>query len=165
MSWNLLNFVLVILLWSNRQPEKRSEYQTLVLNDWPFSNALAVSLFRRCARLRLCAHDFHCSIQKRRGKLGRNISFNESHVLFCYRQIMIKIENRKTLLSASKNKDHILMTFFFHLWPWNSCCGYGNMKLKYCEKGSVSFKDLKKLEMINDVRLNKKEKRGGGHQR
>ena len=51
-----------------------------VLNDRPFGNALAVSFFRRCARLR--AYDFHCSIQKRSGKLGRNVSFNESHVLY-----------------------------------------------------------------------------------
>ena len=58
-------------------------YLTLVLNDRPFVNALAVSFFRRCARLRLCAYDFHCSIQKRRGKLWRNVSFNESHVLYC----------------------------------------------------------------------------------
>ena len=35
----------------NRQPEKGSEYQTLVLNDGPFSNASAVFLFRRRARL------------------------------------------------------------------------------------------------------------------
>ena len=65
-----------------RQPEKRSEYQTLVLNDRPFGNALAVSVFRRCASLRLCAYDFHCSIQKRRGKLKRNVTLSESHVLY-----------------------------------------------------------------------------------
>ena len=57
----------------------------MVLNDRPFGNALAVSFFRRCARLSLCAYDFHCSIQKRRGKLGRNVSSNESHVLYCIR--------------------------------------------------------------------------------
>ena len=61
---------------------KKGEYQTLVLNDRPFGNASAVSFFRRCARLRLCAYSFHCSIQKRRGKLGRTVSFNESHVLY-----------------------------------------------------------------------------------
>ena len=66
----------------NRQPEKRSEYQTLVLNNRPFGNALAVSFFRHCERLRLCAYDFHCSIQKRRSKLWRNVSINESHVLY-----------------------------------------------------------------------------------
>ena len=65
-----------------RQPVKRCEYQTLVLNDRPFGNELAVSFFRRCARLHLCAYDFHCSIQKRRGKLGHNVSFNESYVLY-----------------------------------------------------------------------------------
>ena len=54
----------------------------MVLNDRPFGNALAVSFFRRGARLRLCAYDFHCIIQKRRGKLGRNVSFNEIHALY-----------------------------------------------------------------------------------
>ena len=37
----------------NRQPEKRSNYLTLVLNDRPFGNVLAVSFFWRCALLRL----------------------------------------------------------------------------------------------------------------
>ena len=32
--------------------------------------------------MRICAYDFHFSIQKRRGKLGRNVSFNESHALY-----------------------------------------------------------------------------------
>ena len=85
-NWQLFDsccfrFVKFVLL-SYRQPEKRSEYQTLVLNDRPLGNALAVFFFRRYARLRLCAYDFQCSIQKRRGKLGRNVSFNESHVLY-----------------------------------------------------------------------------------
>ena len=73
---------MILIYLCNRKPEKIIEYQTLVLNERPFGNALAVSFFRRCARLRLCAYDFHCSIQKRRGKLGRNVSFNESHVLY-----------------------------------------------------------------------------------
>ena len=37
-------------------------------------NALAVSFFRRRARLRSLAHDFHYSIEKRCGKLGRYVS-------------------------------------------------------------------------------------------
>ena len=45
-------------------------------------NASAVSYFRRRARLRSCAHDFHYSIEKRCGKLGRYVSFNEIHVLY-----------------------------------------------------------------------------------
>ena len=45
-------------------------------------NALAVSFFRRRARLRSRAHDFHCSIEKRCDKLGRYVSFNEIHVLY-----------------------------------------------------------------------------------
>ena len=45
--------------------------------------ASAVSYFRRCTRLRSRAHDFHYSIEKRRGKLGRYVSFNEIHVLYC----------------------------------------------------------------------------------
>ena len=43
---------------------------------------LAVSFFRRRARLRSRAHDFHYSIQKRYGKLGRYVSFIEIHVLY-----------------------------------------------------------------------------------
>ena len=46
-----------------RQPEKSSEYQTLVLNNRPFGKALAVPFFRRCARLRSGAF-FHCSMEK-----------------------------------------------------------------------------------------------------
>ena len=42
-------------------------------------NALAVSFFRRRARFRSRAHDFNYSIEKRCGKLGRYISFNEIH--------------------------------------------------------------------------------------
>ena len=45
-------------------------------------NASAVSYFRRRARLRSCAHDFHYSIEKRCGKLGHYVSFNEIHVLY-----------------------------------------------------------------------------------
>ena len=59
----------------NRQPEK-----TLVLNDRPFGNALAVSFFRRRARSRSRAYCFHYIIEKRSGKIGRDDSFNESHV-------------------------------------------------------------------------------------
>ena len=44
-------------------------------------NALAVFLFRRCRRLRSHAHDFHYSIEKRCGKLGRYVTFNEIHIL------------------------------------------------------------------------------------
>ena len=36
---------------------------------------------RDCAYAHMI-YDFHCSIQKRRGKLGRNVSFKESHVLY-----------------------------------------------------------------------------------
>ena len=46
-------------------------------------NAWAVSFFRRLARLRSPAHDFHYSIEKRCGKLGRYVSFNKIHVLYC----------------------------------------------------------------------------------
>ena len=75
-----------------RQPEKRNEYQTLVLNDRPFGNALAVSFFRRRARLRSRAYYFHCSIEKRSGKIGRDVSFNESHVLYYSEQKVITID-------------------------------------------------------------------------
>ena len=43
--------------------------------------ALAVSFFRRRACLRSRAHDFHYSIEKRCGKLGRSVSFSEIHAL------------------------------------------------------------------------------------
>ena len=46
-------------------------------------NALAVSFFRRRARLRSRAHYFHCSTEKRCGQLGRYVSLNEIHVLYC----------------------------------------------------------------------------------
>ena len=68
---------------TNRQPEKK-EYQTLVLNDRPFGNALAVSFFRRRGRLHSRAYYFHCNIEKRSGKIGRDVSFNESHVLYSW---------------------------------------------------------------------------------
>ena len=44
-------------------------------------NVLAVSFFRRRTRLRSSAHDFHFITEKRCGKLGRYVSFNEIHVL------------------------------------------------------------------------------------
>ena len=44
-------------------------------------NALAVSFYRRQARLRSRAHYFHCSTEKRCGQLGRYVSSNEIHVL------------------------------------------------------------------------------------
>ena len=42
---------------SDRPPEKISEYQTLVLNDWLFGNASPFSGVER-------AYNFHCSIEK-----------------------------------------------------------------------------------------------------
>ena len=84
----------MVLRVSYGQPE------TLVLNDRPFGNALAVSFFRRCARLRLCAYDFHSSIQKRRGKLRPIVSFNESHVLYRGRE---KFLNYSCHVLASRN--------------------------------------------------------------
>ena len=61
--------------------------------------ALAVSFFRRCARLRSRAHDFHCSIEKRCGKLGRNDSFTEIHLLYHHlacQQLQDNIAQRET---------------------------------------------------------------------
>ena len=50
-------------------------------------NAFVVYFFsRRRERLRLRAHDFHYSIEKRCGKLGRCVSFNEIHVLYTGKQ-------------------------------------------------------------------------------
>ena len=50
----------------NRQQEKRNEYQSLVINDGPFGNALAVSFFgiaRACAR----ASTIFTAVSKRDG--------------------------------------------------------------------------------------------------
>ena len=44
-------------------------------------HTLAVSFFRRRARLRSRSHDFHYSIEKRCCKLERYVSFNEIHVV------------------------------------------------------------------------------------
>ena len=40
-------------------------------------NALGVSFFRHRVRLRSRAYDFRCIIEKRCGKLGRYVSFND----------------------------------------------------------------------------------------
>ena len=56
-------------------------------------NALAVSFFRRRARLHSRAQDFHYSIEKRCGQLGRFVSFNEIHVLYtAKRQISLTLK-------------------------------------------------------------------------
>ena len=71
-TWQKMMKICQNIRQGNRQPEKRNEYQTLVLNDRPFSNALAVSFFGgHCVRLRYSVFNFHCSIEKRCGKLGR----------------------------------------------------------------------------------------------
>ena len=57
----------------NRQPEKRREYHTLVLNDRLFGDALAVSFFKRRARLSSHAFDLHCSIEKRRTRISSHM--------------------------------------------------------------------------------------------
>ena len=115
MSLNIIRLATLINITecNYRQPEKKIEYQTLVLNLRPFGNALAVSYFRRSARLRLCAYDFHCSIQKRPDKLGRNISFNESHVLYCdFHSItknassLLKCLNAQNLLDLRQYKNN-----------------------------------------------------------
>ena len=59
------------------KPEKINEYQSLVLIELPSGNRLAaVSFFSRCARF----------IEKRRGKIGRFVSFNESYVPYTHRE-------------------------------------------------------------------------------
>ena len=64
-----------------RQPETVFVPQMFVPENGRHGNALAVSFFRSRARLRSRAHDFHCSTEKRCGKLGRYVSFTEIHVL------------------------------------------------------------------------------------
>ena len=69
-----------------RQPETVFVPQILkcsYLKMGSHGNALTVSFFRHCARLRSRAHDFHYSIEKRCGELGCYVSFNEIHVLLC----------------------------------------------------------------------------------
>ena len=67
---------------ANRRPETVFVPQMLVPENGCHGNALAVFFFRRCARLRSRAQDFHCSIEKRCSKLGRYVSFTEIHVLY-----------------------------------------------------------------------------------
>ena len=54
-------------------------------------NALAVSFYRRRARLRSRAHDFHYSIKKIYGELGHFVSFDEIHVLYWWRDLGCKV--------------------------------------------------------------------------
>ena len=56
-------------------------------------NALAISFFRRRARMSSRAYEFHYSIEKRCGKLGRYVSFNENHVLYCNMVLSTRAEN------------------------------------------------------------------------
>ena len=108
-----------------RQPEKRSEYQTLVLNDRPFGNPLAVSFFRRRARLRSRAYFYHCSIEKRSGKTGRDVSFNEIHVLYSFWlvvgrywlysfELQMKVGHFEHILHANFSRKVYLN--FYNIW-------------------------------------------------
>ena len=115
-------FKQAIVTIDNRK--KIIQYQNLVLNDRPFGNALAVSFFRRCARLHLCAYDFHCRIQKRRGKLGRIVSFNESHVQCTLLLISPRIQRRYRsfwYISSRPKKLFTLNTFSSILYLSKSC--------------------------------------------
>ena len=90
-------------------------------------NALAVSFFKRCARLRSCAYDFHCSIQKRCGKLGRYLSFNEIHV--------------GTLLRLCYQKPRVgIDMLFIYSYNFNAVCN--QLKL-------VSFKEEQRPDRID----------------
>ena len=53
--------------------KKEFELQCSFLKTGNHGKALPDSFFRR--------RNFHCNIEKRRGKLGRNVSFNGRHVL------------------------------------------------------------------------------------
>ena len=86
------NLVVEFWLSYNRQPETVFVPQMFVPENGRYGNALAVSFFRRRARLRSRAHDFHCSFEKRCGKLGRYVSFTEFHALY----IAIVNKNGKT---------------------------------------------------------------------
>ena len=75
-------------------------------------NALAVPVFRRCARLRSRAYDFNCIIEKRRGKLGHYVSFNEIHVL--YSAINTATQNTRIWISILSFLTRLFG--FFMMW-------------------------------------------------
>ena len=60
-----------------RQPQKGSEYQTLVLNDGPFGKVLAVSLFRRRAH----APMFFTAVSKR-DMVSQDVRFLLAKVMY-----------------------------------------------------------------------------------
>ena len=68
--WLMQNFAAI----ENRK--QCSYLKCSYLNMGSHGNALAVSVFRRRARLRSRAHDFHYSIQKRWGKLRRYVLYS-----------------------------------------------------------------------------------------
>ena len=65
-----------------RQPETEFVPQMFVPENGQSWQRVGCLLFQASARLRSCAHYFHYSIQKRCGKLGRYVSFNEIHGLY-----------------------------------------------------------------------------------
>ena len=67
----------------NREPETVFIPQMFIAENGQSWQRVGCLLFRRRASLRSRAHDFHYSIEKRCGKLGRYVSFNEIHVLYC----------------------------------------------------------------------------------
>ena len=81
-------------------------------------NAMAVSYFRRRARLRSRAHDFHYSIQKRCRKLGRYVSFNEIHALYTApssnSEILVELKSNQVALKGRERS--FLFVVLFVLW-------------------------------------------------
>ena len=77
------------------------------------------SFFRHRARLRSCALDFHYSVQKICGKLGRYISFNEIHVLY-NGWLNTNLEKYETLSLIWKDfRVANLIVGKFQSWVWN----------------------------------------------
>ena len=68
------------LYFRSPQPETLFVSQMFVPENGRHGNALAVSFLRRRVRLRSRTYHFHCSIEKRCGKLGHYVSFTEIHV-------------------------------------------------------------------------------------
>ena len=98
-------------------------------------HALAVSYFRRRARLRSRVHDFHCSIEKRLGELGRYVSFNEIHVLYWYlnRSTWLAVQDwihfqPCCLSNQALPKAHPMSAFYLQNREWKAKRGTTNKK-------------------------------------
>ena len=79
---------MIIIALSKNSENILPTYLCLYLNMGSHGNALAVSFFRRGARLRSRVFD-HYIFEKRCGQLERFVSFNEIHVLLYSKMMRI----------------------------------------------------------------------------